>query len=690
MDMISRTVPLKERIVAINNFSQKLVNSGHQLKTARDIITNGLKGYIRKVNKCKDMGVPLHRSALQSAQSRRTKKLLARSNWFRNEQEEDCNEVEKEYREARPPTHSGVGRGKNGKQAGAKLITSTVMFVEFSRGGSLQKHMKEVLDRLAPMLGFKVRVTEKGGSSLGTLLSNKNLWRGEPCGRPKCRTCQQPDEKKEPCKAKNIVYESECTLCNEPGSRKLKDREGLRERKEQASLYVGETARSIAERAGEHWEGALGGKEENHMLEHLAAAHRDEQTPSFRFKVVKQCRTALERQVREAVRIEMRGNVLNKKGMFNRCKLTRMVVDTEWDKEVWEAAWQARPEENEDHEDSLRVSGKAKSRQDEQVQSNKRLKREEEGIVWGEENTENDRARIKFLGEKRAEKAKSCQSTIKVHSGLEWMMREVLKECAHRAVELVDLTEGADLWEEWESNSSQLPSQGPGTEDPHQQEGRSRKEERFLWAMLKEIDKEMAREEKKEQAKKARVIATARKKMGADKTQPSVLDKWRVQEARVSVKPNTGTHSEVVSPSLVSKTAALSQVGSEDKIVQVCKVSEVAQAMGGPCHQYGVGAPPQQTNTRARGHISQTILNPSEENNAKPKPAKPERQPEFDHIASHQNPTSLEPTKQAKLASVLQPIKNQVQAEKSMGGPCHQHGGGGAPSTNKYPGMWPY
>ena len=55
------------------------------------------------------------------------------------------------------------------------------MFVEFSKGGGLQKSMKEVLDRLAPMLGFKVRVTEKGGSSLGSLLSNKNLWKGEHC-----------------------------------------------------------------------------------------------------------------------------------------------------------------------------------------------------------------------------------------------------------------------------------------------------------------------------------------------------------------------------------------------------------------------------------------------------------------------------------------------------------------------------
>ena len=47
--------------------------------------------------------------------------------------------------------------------------------MEFTRGGSLQKEMKEVLDRLTPMMGFRVRVTERGGSTLGSLLSNKNL-----------------------------------------------------------------------------------------------------------------------------------------------------------------------------------------------------------------------------------------------------------------------------------------------------------------------------------------------------------------------------------------------------------------------------------------------------------------------------------------------------------------------------------
>ena len=90
-----------------------------------------------------------------------------------------------------------------------------------------------------------------------------------------------------------------------PGSRKETDRERLQERREQASLYVGETARSISERAGEQWDDAIGGKEESHMLEHQAA-------PTGRSSPSVQVQGCEEMQVREAVRIYMRGNVLNK------------------------------------------------------------------------------------------------------------------------------------------------------------------------------------------------------------------------------------------------------------------------------------------------------------------------------------------------------------------------------------------
>ena len=109
---------------------------------------------------------------------------------------------------------------------------------------------------------------------------------------------------------------------------------------------------------------------------------------------------------------------------------------------------------------------------------------------------------------------------------------------ATRAVELVDLTEGSEQWEEWESSQTPIPLDD-GTEDPAQQSRRSRKEERYLWGILAELDRELSRQEAKEQAKKSRIIAKARKKMGVGKNQPSIFEKLT----------------------------------------------------GGPCHQYGVGAP---------------------------------------------------------------------------------------------------
>ena len=35
----------------------------------------------------------------------------------------------------------------------------------------------------------------------------------------------------------------------------------------------------------------------------------------------------------------MRRNVLNSVGTFNRCKLTHLVVDSDWDAKVWKENW---------------------------------------------------------------------------------------------------------------------------------------------------------------------------------------------------------------------------------------------------------------------------------------------------------------------------------------------------------------
>ena len=107
-----------------------------------------------------------------------------------------------------------------------------------------------------------------------------------------------------PCSRRNLIYENICLECN-PGAAKGGDLDTMKEGA--PSLYVGETSRSIFERSREHWEGVRKGEEGNHMVKHQKMEHRGKHSPKFTMKVVRFYKTALARQVAEAVRIRRSG-----------------------------------------------------------------------------------------------------------------------------------------------------------------------------------------------------------------------------------------------------------------------------------------------------------------------------------------------------------------------------------------------
>ena len=130
------------------------------------------------------------------------------------------------------------------------------------------------------------------------------------------------------------------------------------------------------------------------------------------------------------MRIQLRGNVLNKKGTYNRCKLNRMVIDEEWEKKVWEEAWEQRKEADEVG-DTLMETHKFKMKEPEGVSRKKAKLDSEEGNVWGEYRSEAGLVKSSFLvdGEVRQSRVVG-QSRITFHSGLEWCMRDILKGVA--------------------------------------------------------------------------------------------------------------------------------------------------------------------------------------------------------------------------------------------------------------------
>ena len=115
-----------------------------------------------------------------------------------------------------------------------------------------------------------------------------------------------------------------------------------------------------------------------YMHTHWQDAHRGEDPPpQFNFRVVKSYKSALSRQVAEAVRIQLRGSVLNVKGVYNRSKLTRLVDDEEWDRKVWADAWNDNREIEEIITEDLKgpTKFKKKRREDDKPPS-KRIKRD--------------------------------------------------------------------------------------------------------------------------------------------------------------------------------------------------------------------------------------------------------------------------------------------------------------------------
>ena len=155
-------------------------------------------------------------------------------------------------------------------------------------------------------------------------------WGGLQCGRIECITCNQGCEELPDCTRASIVYESICVTCN-PGA---KEKGELSSPAEGApSLYVGESSRSIQERAMEHWGAARLNAKDSHIAKHQAMEHEGAKA-DFVFKVVSSHRSSLNRQIREAVRIRRRGgagNILNSRAEFNRCHIPRLVVEEEDD-----------------------------------------------------------------------------------------------------------------------------------------------------------------------------------------------------------------------------------------------------------------------------------------------------------------------------------------------------------------------
>ena len=98
------------------------------------------------------------------------------------------------------------------------------------------------------------------------------------------------------------------------------------------AIYLGESRRGPGLRSSEHWDDAMASKDTSHVFRHWQESHAGEAMPRFGARVLRFHKTSMSRQISESTllwRWSKRGDlqILNQKGMFNRCHLARLVVE---------------------------------------------------------------------------------------------------------------------------------------------------------------------------------------------------------------------------------------------------------------------------------------------------------------------------------------------------------------------------
>ena len=88
----SEALGMEERVKIVDDYGQKLLNSGYGIEQTRTIIINGLKGYEKKLKESRSGGRKLHRTSEESSSIRSRKKLIDKSEWFKVRRKVDTNE----------------------------------------------------------------------------------------------------------------------------------------------------------------------------------------------------------------------------------------------------------------------------------------------------------------------------------------------------------------------------------------------------------------------------------------------------------------------------------------------------------------------------------------------------------------------------------------------------------------------
>ena len=315
-----RKVGKRRRAEILSRFTKKMKKSGYNGKVRRNVLLAGLKGYCNMVKEEEAGGRKVNRPRWEGAGARRIKKLGGKSNWFKKKNKQIAVNISTvgDRLGLRPECGNRNAR-KTTKKSGKERITTqeieTVMFVPQTPGGELAKLLQEADDKFTAGKGVgKIKMIERGGSTLKQLLCRSNPWATDGCGRgEQCFPCKEEGGAGGNCQLEGVVYKITCQECKMRGV---------------DSEYVGESSRTAFLRGSEHLEDLRKKNDSSPLWKHCMEEHGGQEV-KFKMRVVRGHKTPLTRQIQESVEIESSSAniVMNSKCEYNGSRIPRIVIE---------------------------------------------------------------------------------------------------------------------------------------------------------------------------------------------------------------------------------------------------------------------------------------------------------------------------------------------------------------------------
>ena len=209
------------------------------------ILVQGVVKYLYKLKMSKldknEAGYnSLYLSKDYEEKKRQVKKHLAKTSWFKNNVAHNEGSNVSDWKRELPKGW----RGNDVKQrCVAGMNYTSVLQIPNTGGAVLFRKLIEEENKLAKLTGYNVKIVECSGIQLVRLFPRTS--KQTRCHWDDCAVCLVNEEGSSKCRTRNLVYEGICLECEEEVKVGARD-------KDKAGIYIGESSRSLAERALEH------------------------------------------------------------------------------------------------------------------------------------------------------------------------------------------------------------------------------------------------------------------------------------------------------------------------------------------------------------------------------------------------------------------------------------------------------